>query len=133
MKGYSIMEIMLSLFLIAIVMAVGYPVYTDHVIKQRRVQAEEFLLHLSDKLIQFHAFTGYYSVSDLHQVKIQDTHNNPHYEFQFLEVTHHHFTLAAIPQGTQKKDTQCQNLTLNSLGQKGITGKGNAQSCWQNS
>lgn len=130
-KGLSLMEILVSVSVIIILLGISYPLYSHHKIKQHRMLAEAFLMKLADKMILFHAYSGAYTNTPQQHVPIQNPPGNTAYQFEMVEVKNHRFVLAAIPQGSQRKDTHCQTLTLNSLGEKGITGDGNVQECWQ--
>lgn len=130
-KGLSLIEIVISISVIAILIGISYPLYASHKIKHHRILAEEFLIKLADKMILFHAYSGAYATIPQQHVQIQDPLGNIAYQFEIQEVKNNRFVLAAVPQGTQRKDTRCQTLTLNSLGEKGITGDGNIKECWQ--
>ena len=54
MRGFSMLEIMLALFIAGILTALSVPIYTKHVIHQNRLAAETSLLKVAGALEQYY-------------------------------------------------------------------------------
>jgi type IV pilus assembly protein PilE len=120
----------------AILAAIAYPSYQEHVRKSRRTEAKALLLEAQARQEQFYTENNVYAAN---MTALGYGNNNEPTEENWYTVAvsavtnppaNPTFTLTATRQGDQIKDARCGNLTVNSFGQKGETGSGTAQDCW---
>lgn len=133
-NGFSLIELMIVLTILAIVVAFGYPSYRDQVMKSRRAEGMGELLDLADRLERFYSDQGTYegatlgnAATDLREV----TTERSNYNLAITVQDAISFTVTATPQGTQANDTKCHTFTLTSLGQKTASGTLPDDKCWK--
>jgi type IV pilus assembly protein PilE len=141
--GFSLIELMVTVVIAAILISVAIPGYNIQVRKSRRTEAKTALLDLAAREERFYNMSnppGYSTLpSDLgynattnsfpmnvgsgyYQVNIVLTAAAPPLPASY--------TITAVPiTADQIKDTQCQNFTLTSSGQQ--TSTPNTTACWQ--
>lgn len=135
-RGFTLIELMITVAVIGILAAVAYPSYTQYIVRANRSAAQSFITGLANKQSQYlldarqYATTmtllGYASipteVSKNYTVTIDPVDNT---------ATPPTFTMKAVPVATQlARDTACGTLTIDQLGTKGITGTGTVEGCW---
>jgi type IV pilus assembly protein PilE len=115
-QGFTVVELMIVLMVIAILVALAYPSYVDYVRKARRGEAEQLLMNWSiNQEIWRSNHASYASAADLPK----PTHDN--YTFPDPTISATAFTLQAQATGDQLNDIakgDCTLLTLDSAGAK---------------
>lgn len=136
-KGFTLVELMIVVAIVATLAAIGYPSYTNHVVKSNRSAAESFMLTASNKQEQYmldarQYATGASALSTLGLTTPAEVSRN--YIISVVAnnaATPPSYTITATPTGAQlANDTKCATLTLDQTGGKGISGTGPAASCW---
>jgi len=143
-SGFSAVEIMITLIIIAIVCTATYPVFINAVMKSRRAEARSALL--STMLLQ----ENYYSLHNTYFAFNSETQNSPfnwwsgqspatsYYEMQATQCANRSLgecvLLTALP-GTGKvksnSDPVCGNLMLDSANNKSYSASQETNSaCW---
>jgi type IV pilus assembly protein PilE len=136
-NGFTLMELMITVAIIAILSALAYPAYLEHVRKSRRADAKTALLDLATRQERFFSVNSIYTSSPVSlgysssvtafpiDVLVSGT------AYYALSVTlpspASSFSISAAPKGDQLKDA-CGTYTLNSLGQQ--TNSTAALGCW---
>jgi type IV pilus assembly protein PilE len=108
-KGFSLIECLLTLALIALFMSVIYPNYNTHIMSSARKQAETHLLQASNILEEHYELAGEYTGLSPTDLNLNNTTSDP-YRYE-LSADTTHFALSAIPQGRQIKD-HCGTLSV---------------------
>jgi len=135
-KGFTLLELMIALVVVAILAAVAVPSYQSYMIKTRRATAAACLQEMSQWMERFHTVNMSYA---------KDTNGNDstlpamqcgndltgHYAFSLTNQATRTYLLNAEPQGVQASNdpSACGTLTLDQAGQKGANG--NVSTCWR--
>lgn len=132
-KGFTLIELMISVAIIGILASVVYPAYSEYVLKSRRSEAMRLLVEAAAKQEQYYSdFKTYttnmtelgYSanpyVSDSGYYSISVTTSSSNISSQF--------TLKATAKSLQTKDTSCKELSFDHVGRKTAT----SNDCWVN-
>jgi len=133
-KGLTLVELMVVVAVLAVLAGIAYPLYTDQVQKARRADAKIALETIA--LAQERAYTlnGSYEANlSSGTLQIAPALAAGGSEEGFYTITlaggGQTFTLTATATGRQSGDTNCEEFTLNQLGQKTAT-DGSGTNCW---
>lgn len=125
-KGFTLIELMITVAVVAILAAIAYPSYTQHVQKGRRESAKAELLSFVQNLERHYAIKYTYdaSLADLSIPTQIPANGAAHYNIT-LNKTATSYTLTATPTGVQSGD-KCGTLSINQAGVKTAA----VSSCW---
>lgn len=115
-RGFTLIELMITVAVIAIIAAIAIPSYQSHVAKSRRTDAITQLLHaqLMQEQLWLSSSNREYS-SSTSALGLVD---NNYYKFSSTS-TKSTYTLTATAHGTQaKQDATCTPLTINQNGDR---------------
>lgn len=137
--GFTLMELMIALVIVAILATLAVPMYIQHVTKTRRVDGKSALIDLAARMERQYAENHTYSnatIASNPTTDILSTNLSPEgfYQLSIVSKNATSYILQAlpVPGSTQAtNDAECAGFRINSLGQKTITGTGNAQTCWR--
>lgn len=143
--GFTLLELLIAVALVAILTLIAYPSYKEHVYKGRRVVAKEALMSVAQTLERCLAQYGSYNAaacpvtSGTGLSASASTTDGGHYLLNGA-VNADSYTLNAVPQGDQSND-RCGTLSLSSTGLKQATGDYDAdgvpgdpdddRACWE--
>jgi type IV pilus assembly protein PilE len=131
-SGFTIIELMIVLVIVAILLALAYPSYIDYVRKARRGEAQQLLLNWSiNQEIWRSNHTAYAPINDDPLVGMPEP-THVYYTFDFsVDPTPTAYTLRANGRNDQVNDTSrggtpgdCATLTLDQSGVKLV------DTCW---
>lgn len=127
-NGFSLIEIMITLTIIGILLVIALPTYSQHIAHANRMTAEVALTKVAAALEQQFITTQSYKNINLNELSITPPKQ---YQLEITSTSDSTFTLTAKPLSEQaKNDKSCGTLTLNSNGEKGITGSSTVEECW---
>jgi type IV pilus assembly protein PilE len=149
-KGFTLIEVMVVVVIVAILASIIYPSYQQHLIRSKRAAAESFMLSVANKeeqiLLDLRCYVPVAANADFPN---DPTNANPGLNLAIpLNVSDHYnivvvgacplnaapnYTITATrASAAQLKDTRCGDLTLNQAGAKGIINAngGSVQECW---
>ena len=107
-KGFSLIELMITVAIVGILASIAYPSYQDSVMKSRRADAKGALLGLANTMERnFTTSNSYVGV----------TPTNTDYYTITITATASSYTLSAAPAGAQANDN-CGTLMLTHTGVK---------------
>ncbi len=142
--GFSLIELMVTVLILSVLVAIAIPSYFDKVLKSHRTEAKTALLDLAGREERFFNTNNTYSSTpvDLGYAAgggaFPMTVGNGYYQVNVAFtaarvaggiVTPATYTLTATPINTQLKDAPCQTFTLTSTGVQ--TSAPDPTSCWQ--
>ncbi len=124
LRGFTLIELMFVVTILAIVVALAYPAYIEQVRKARRADAESGLLDAAQLLERCFTRLNAYNAAGCPNPE----GNSPDgYYAITVNRTATTYTLTATPQGDQAKDA-CGDYSLDHLGNKTPLPDGNR--CW---
>jgi len=149
-KGFTLIELMIVVVIVAILASVAFPAYQDSVRKSRRAEAKMFLLEVAQILERcFTDFNAYNNVGCsvvTAGVPPINLVTNPAGSTNILNGSGYYtitstpvasaYTLSATPNalGNQNQDRQCASFTLSNTGTKDAFNTGAVSTrdiCWQ--
>ena len=130
--GFTIIELMIVVMIVAILLALAYPSYAQYVRKAKRGDAQQLLMNWSiNQEIWRSNNTTYNGTDDLKPV-------SDHYQFDvaLADPASSGYTLTATAQGDQVKDAarnglSCEILNLRNDGRKYSDNDENVGVCWE--
>ncbi|CAH0441676.1 type IV pilin protein [Ralstonia pseudosolanacearum] len=141
--GFTLVELMVTLAIVAILAAIAYPSYSSYIMKSHRADAKTALLDLASRQERYFALQNNYAstpsalgyVGTAFPVALQ-TNGQTYYQL-YVQVTGAPgtstlpgFSASAVPAnpGPQQSDA-CGTYTINQLGVQGNSGNTTSQ-CW---
>ena len=138
MKGFTLIELMITVAVVGILAAIAYPSYVEYIYRSRRADAQGTLMELAQWMEKNYMLSLSYNTNSqgqaINNTSLQTTIQGrtilKYYDFAFAggNPTATAFTLSATPKDIQAND-KCGTLTLDNLGQKGVSNL-SVQECW---
>jgi len=141
-KGFTLMELMITLVIVGILTTIAVPSYKDYIMRARRSDGKSALMDLASQMERFYSERNTYVGATIggggaNEVRSSPTSTDGWYTLAITTQTASNFTIQASPNNAQATaDTTCQTLTMTNLGVKGIaagsggTPSGPVTKCW---
>lgn len=131
-QGFSLLELMITVAIVAILATIAFASYQDQVIKSRRAAGAACLQERAQFMERFYTTNLTYVGAP---VPTCDAEVSQHYAVSYFvapaAATPRAFVLQVVPQGNQgTRDTKCGTLRINQQGARTITGTGTEAECW---
>lgn len=116
-QGFTLVELMIALVVIAIIVALAYPAYGQYIRKAKRGEAQQLLMNWSANQEVFRANNPSYADADALAPPVHDD-----YTLTVSGVTAMGYTLQAAAHGAQANDSDhgvsCATLSIDQNGRK---------------
>lgn len=134
--GFTLIELMITVLILGILIAIAVPLYSQYVESARRTEARTLLLDTAQQLERCYSTYGAYDDANCGLIggggglDSQIESENGHYVITpgNSNITATTFTLQADAQGIQTDD-DCDNYTITQAGTRGV-GEGDVDDCW---
>lgn len=138
-RGVTLIELLTVVLIVGILAAIVVPSYQDSVRKSRRADGQAVMLELAQWMERFYTENGRYdqnragtavtAIVPVSLLAAPKEANVTYYNFALSNLAERTFTITATPATAQVGD-KCGNLTLNELGQKGVSAAIALDKCW---
>ncbi|MCH9770162.1 MAG: type IV pilin protein [Gammaproteobacteria bacterium] len=130
-RGFSLLELMLSIAIVAMLVSIAYPVYHQHLVRMRRQHAKTALMQLAGRLEQYYSLEGQYRKATPKVLGIKKIEQDLDYKLELNNLGFDHFKISAMPLASQaKNDAKCGTLSITETGRHDISGYGEVKACW---
>jgi type IV pilus assembly protein PilE len=140
--GFTLIELMIVVVIVAILLMVGLPAYQGQVLKTKRALGKAELQEVMSRQEQYFVNNRSYATSladlgldnpyfiDADANNVASTSSLRIYQIALASATALAYTVTATPQLGQAKDTLCGTLQITSTGVKSEGGSGTVDECW---
>jgi type IV pilus assembly protein PilE len=132
-RGFTLLELMITVTVLAILVGIAYPAYTGYMVRARRADGIAAINHAAMFMESWRSDNATYAGGDTDASFPASSVDGYYTIATTAAATAAGYTLKATRIGVQTKDTACGDLTLSSTGTRGRTGSGaDVETCWGN-
>jgi type IV pilus assembly protein PilE len=134
--GFTLIELMITVAVIAILAAVALPSYQQYVVRTQRSAATACLVEMGQFMERVYLSNLRYDQNAGAATALPNTdcrdRTAARYTIALAAVAQRTFSLTAAPKGAQASaDTGCATLSLNQAGTRGVSGSDTVAHCWR--
>ncbi|MDX1626570.1 MAG: type IV pilin protein [Wenzhouxiangellaceae bacterium] len=127
--GFTIIELMIAIGILAIVAAIAIPNYRQYVLESGRAEAQAVSLQVAQQLERCYTRYSAYNDNDC-ALGDGDTVDSENGKYRVtVDSAANTFTLTTTPLGTQANDSECAEFTLTHTGAR-TASPGGVDECW---
>ena len=136
--GFTLIELMVTVAIVALLATIALPSYQDYVLKSRRAGGKATLLEAQQRMERAYTDQNSYASAVLiiqNASGVIGTSEGGYYQVTSASATLSTYALNSTPQGGQAKD-KCKTLTITEAGVKGVAATSgvsptqSATECW---
>ena len=130
-QGFTLLELMMVVGVIAILAAVSYPSYREYTFRAKRTDGKNALVDLAARQERYRFNNNVYT-SSLADLNMTSATAEGHYTVSITSASALAFAAQVAPTATQSSD-KCNILSITNTGQKGTTNSNSlsATECWK--
>ena len=134
-RGFTLIELMITVAIVAILVSLAYPSYTQHIVRSNRSSAVSLVMNLASRQEQYNLdarqYTNQLSLLGTPTIPIEIANNYNVTVAADNSLAPPVYSITATPINTQlARDTQCGFLKIDQTGLKTIGGTSTVSSCW---
>lgn len=135
-QGFTLLEVVITAAIIAILAAIAFPMYQDYVTRANRAAATACMTEGAHFMERNYTLNMRYDeMSDGSSVGFPSldcaTQLEPHYALSLESVSANQYEIQAVPQGLQaSRDEACGTLSLDQTGRRRVSGGADVNRCW---
>lgn len=118
-NGFTLIELMITVAVIAILTAIAYPSYVEQVNKSRRAEGKSAILQTASLQERFYTLNNTYSATLVA--------SSTHYTITVSSPIADTYVISAVPVFIDEK---CGTLTYDQLGTQSVSGAADLAYCW---
>ncbi|KJK03477.1 pilus assembly protein PilE [Pseudomonas sp. 21] len=130
-RGFTLIELMITVVIVAILAAIAFPSYQRYVLRSHRVEAQAVLSEAAARQERYYSQNNAYASTAAALNMTSNVNALQYYSLAISNVTATTYTLTATATGGQAKDGPCLSLSLDQAGTRSNTGTGTGTTCWQ--
>jgi prepilin-type N-terminal cleavage/methylation domain len=127
--GFSMVELMIVVVIIAILAAIAIPSYRQYVLRGHRTDATRALQDLASRQESYFFSNNKYT-NALTDLGASTSVAGNYFTVAIPSASSTDYTITATAQGTQTQDTACTAFSLTRAGVQTSSGTGAADTCW---
>ncbi len=122
-RGFSLLELLIAMALVAILACLAYPNYQHQLTRVHRKQAEIALTKAAEEMENYYALNNTYEGANLSTLKLPAAHNDYYYYYALQNLSDDTYRIQAT---SKKTDEACGILWIDETGDHGAM----HQDCW---
>lgn len=128
-SGFTLLELMIVVVIIAILTAIALPSYRQYVLRGHRTEATRALQDLSSRQENYYFSHNAYT-STLSDLGATSSIAGQYFTVGIASASTTDYVVQATAVGTQTQDSGCQIFKLHRSGQQESTGSATVATCW---
>lgn len=133
LRGFTLIELMITLAVIAILASIALPSYQNFMMRARRTDAQQGLSLMANWMERAASVSGGYPSAAQAAASGLNISPEGFYAITVALPAPTNFTLTATPiaTGPQASDAECKAFVITNAGIRSITGTGTMGNCWR--
>lgn len=137
MRGFTLIELMITVVVIAILASIAIPSYRTYVQRSTRTEATSALLRIQaqqeKQFLQWNQYATRIDTAAPAGLNMNATTDGGHYDLAVAAAPNAGYTATATPIASQASDTKCTSFTIDQAGVRQATGSAAnpTTECWR--